>query len=60
MLRLSSQSKSMPWRVVAGTSATGMCTSPKLTAPFQIVRGMVVLQALMWPGHSLARQWVSR
>jgi hypothetical protein len=42
MLRLSSQSKSTPWDEVADTSATGMCTKPKLIAPFQIARGMSV------------------
>jgi hypothetical protein len=41
MLRLSSQSKSTPCDEVAETSATGMCTSPKLIAPFQIARAMV-------------------
>ena len=34
MLRLSSQSKSTPWERVAEFSATGMCTRPKLMAPF--------------------------
>ena len=42
MLRLSSQSKSTPWEDVAETSDTGMCTKPKLIAPFQIARGMSV------------------
>jgi hypothetical protein len=36
MLRLSSQSKSTPWDELADTRATGMCTRPKLIAPFQI------------------------
>ncbi|WP_259473872.1 hypothetical protein [Pseudomonas syringae] len=41
MLRLSSQSKSTLVDVVAETSATGICTSPKLIAPFQIALAMV-------------------
>src|SRR5690606_12408119 len=44
MLRSSSQSKSMPLLVVAETSETGRCTSPKLIAPFQIARAMTDLQ----------------
>jgi hypothetical protein len=40
-VRLSNQSKSTPWEAVADTSATGMWTSPKLIAPFQIARAMV-------------------
>ncbi|MNG36150.1 hypothetical protein D3C84_1230900 [compost metagenome] len=47
MLRLSSQSKSTPWDDVADTSATGICTSPKLIAPFQIARAMVVFSQVM-------------
>src|SRR5690554_8192748 len=43
MLRSSSQSKSMPLLVVAETSETGICTSPKLMAPFQIARAMTDL-----------------
>jgi len=38
--RLSSQSKSMPVSEDAGYTATGMCTRPKVMAPFQIARGM--------------------
>jgi hypothetical protein len=48
MLRLSSQSKSTPWEDVAETSATGICTSPKLIAPFQIARAMVVFSRVMF------------
>ena len=40
MDRLSSQSKSMPVSVAAGYSATGTWTSPKLIAPFQMLRGI--------------------
>jgi hypothetical protein len=47
MLRLSSQSKSTPCEEVAETSATGICTSPKLIAPFQIARAMVVFSRVM-------------
>src|SRR5674476_459350 len=36
MVRLSSQSKSNPDSLVAECKATGMCTNPKLIAPFQI------------------------
>src|SRR5690606_41434818 len=43
MLRSSSQSKSIPLLVVAETSETGICTSPKLMAPFQIARAMTDL-----------------
>src|SRR5690606_39418740 len=43
MLRSSSQSKSMPLLVVAETSETGICTSPKLMAPFQIAGAMTDL-----------------
>ncbi len=39
MLRLSSQSKSMPLSRVAEYSATGMWTRPKLIAPFHRTRG---------------------
>ena len=39
MLRLSSQSKSTPLSRVAEYSATGMCTRPKLMAPFHSTRG---------------------
>jgi hypothetical protein len=46
MLRLSSQSKSTPWEDVAETSATGMCTRPKLIAPFQIARAIVVISSI--------------
>jgi hypothetical protein len=42
MLRESSQEKSTPWEEVAETSATGICTSPKLIAPFQIARAIAV------------------
>jgi hypothetical protein len=45
MLRLSSQLKSIPWEDVAETSATGMCTRPKLIAPFQIARAIVVFSS---------------
>jgi hypothetical protein len=38
MVRLSSQSKSNPDSLVAECKATGMCTSPKLIAPFQKTR----------------------
>src|SRR5450759_4211904 len=38
MVRLSSQSKSNPGSLVAECKATGMCTNPKLIAPFQITR----------------------
>src|SRR5674476_1284654 len=38
MVRLSSQSKSNPDSLVAECKATGMCTNPKLIAPFQITR----------------------
>ncbi|KPX00297.1 hypothetical protein ALO79_200199 [Pseudomonas syringae pv. castaneae] len=48
MLRLSSQSKSTPWDDVAETSATGMWTSPKLIAPFQIARAMVRFPCREW------------
>ena len=40
MLRSSSQSKSTPLALVAETSDTGICTRPKLIAPFQIARAM--------------------
>jgi hypothetical protein len=50
MLRLSSQSKSTPCEDVADTSATGICTSPKLIAPFQIARAMVVYSRVMCSG----------
>ena len=42
MVRSSSQSKSIPLELVADTSDTGMCTRPKLIAPFQIARAMTV------------------
>jgi hypothetical protein len=48
MLRLSSQSKSTPWEDVAETSATGICTNPKLIAPFQIALAMVVFPKVMF------------
>jgi hypothetical protein len=41
MLRLSSQSKSTRSLRTAVFSETGMCTKPKLIAPFQIDRAMV-------------------
>ena len=40
MVRRSSQSKSSPSLVVAVYSATGMCTRPKLMAPFQTTRAV--------------------
>src|ERR1043165_5974671 len=42
MLRLSSQSKSMPTSRVAVCSATGMCTSPNVMTPFHNTRGLSV------------------
>ncbi|HGE2396709.1 hypothetical protein [Pseudomonas aeruginosa] len=42
MLRWSSQSKSMPCDEVAADRLTGICTRPKLIAPFQIARAMPV------------------
>ncbi|WLH60106.1 MULTISPECIES: hypothetical protein [unclassified Pseudomonas] len=53
MLRLSSQSKSTPWAEVAETSDTGMCTKPKLIAPFHIARGMAVLPDGEWSSGDL-------
>jgi hypothetical protein len=46
MLRLSSQLKSIPWEDVAETSATGICTRPKLIAPFQIARAIAVFSSV--------------
>src|SRR6478736_3593379 len=40
MVRLSSQSKSMPISCDAAYSPTGTCTRPKLMAPFQMTLGM--------------------
>src|SRR5690606_28806260 len=40
MLRLSSQSKSTPVDETAFTRDTGICTRPKLIAPFQIARAI--------------------
>ncbi|MDD0987174.1 MULTISPECIES: hypothetical protein [Pseudomonas] len=53
MLRLSSQSKSTPWAEVAETSDTGMCTKPKLIAPFHIARGIAVLPDGEWSSGDL-------
>src|SRR5256885_1285926 len=49
MVRLSSQSKSMPVSLVAECSATGMCTRPKLIAPFHKVRGLLPWVAMVMP-----------
>src|SRR5690606_33679022 len=43
MLRLSSQSKSTRSLRTAVLRETGICTRPKLIAPFQIARAMAVL-----------------
>jgi hypothetical protein len=43
----------MPFRVDAAWRTTGMCTSPKLIAPFQITRGMRESSANDVPGMIL-------
>ena len=60
MLRLSSQSKSTRSLLTAVVSDTGICTSPKLIAPFQIALLAMLVSSPKAMGCHRSRQTLHR